>query len=182
MKVLGLALLGSVLMLSPALADDVTATKAAGDFYAFAQKAGSGLPTPAVRGKLAPLLTPHLSALLAEANAGEDKFAAENKDAPPLVEGSLYVSLFEGFTGYNVGACTGNEKTAHCAVNFTYTEKGGVEKDGKAAPTNWTDTLFLANAGDGWKVDDIGYGGTWDFGNKGRLSETLTQVAGFVSH
>ena len=28
----------------------------------------------------------------------------------------------------------------------------------------------------GWRVDDIVYGGAWDFGNKGRLSDTLKAV------
>jgi hypothetical protein len=48
--------------------------------------------------------------------------------------------------------------------------RGGPE-DSK--PVNWTDTIYLLHTPAGWKVDDIAYGGSWAFGNKGRLKETL---------
>ena len=38
---------------------------------------------------------------------------------------------------------------------------------------NWTDTVYLVLTANGWRVDDIGYGATWAFGNKGQLTETL---------
>ena len=57
-------------------------------------------------------------------------------------------------------------------MNLSYTEPG-------KAPFVWTDTVFLVNTPAGWRVDDIAFGGTWDFGNKGSLSETLKQVIGF---
>ena len=51
-------------------------------------------------------------------------------------------------------------------MNLTYQDKG-------QKPVSWTDTIYLVNTPAGWRVDDIGYGGAWDFGNKGRLSQTL---------
>jgi hypothetical protein len=45
--------------------------------------------------------------------------------------------------------------------------------------SNWTDTLLLVRTADGWKIDDIAYGGSWAFGNKGRLSDTLKQAISF---
>ncbi len=41
---------------------------------------------------------------------------------------------------------------------------------------NWTDTLLLVNTSQGWRLDDIAYGGGFQFGNTGRLSETLKTV------
>ena len=45
--------------------------------------------------------------------------------------------------------------------------------DRKDKPLSWTDTVYLVHSDAGWRVDDIAYGGTWDFGNKGRLTRTL---------
>jgi len=54
----------------------------------------------------------------------------------------------------------------HCAVTLTYDDR-------KDKPFSWTDTVYLVRTQAGWRVDDIAYGGTWDFGNKGRLTRTL---------
>ena len=40
----------------------------------------------------------------------------------------------------------------------------------------WTDTLVLANTPQGWRVDDIAYGANFQFGNTGKLSDTLHTV------
>ena len=40
-------------------------------------------------------------------------------------------------------------------------------------PVNWTDTAILARTRRGWRIDDIAYGGKWEFGNKGKLTDTL---------
>jgi hypothetical protein len=162
-------------LLSTAAQADEAMAKAAGDFYAVAHAAQSGLPDAATRAKLAPLVTPRLASLIDRASAAEESFTTANKNSPPLAEGDLYSSLFEGPTAYTVGACSGDAAKASCAVNLTHDDKGA------SGPTRWTDTLYLANTASGWKVDDIGYGGTWAFSNKGKLSETLEQVAGFVS-
>lgn len=164
----------ALLISVPAHAEDAM-TKAAGDFYAIIRTSNGGLPDAATRAKLAPLITPSLAHLLDAAARAEDRFMQANKNSPPLIEGDLYSSLFEGPTSFAIGDCSGNDKTAHCTVALAYDDKAS-----KAA-TRWTDTIFLANAGDGWKVDDIGYGGNWDFGNKGKLSDTLRQVTSFTS-
>jgi hypothetical protein len=166
---LGIALL---LTASAAKADEAM-TKAATGFYTAARSAGSGLPDAAARARLAPLMTPALQQLFANAAATEAHFTGAHKNLPPLIEGDIYSSLFEGPTQFAIGACTGSTTKATCPVALTYTDKNGI--------TRWTDTLFLASTASGWKVDDIGYGGNWDFGNKGKLSETLRQVAGFAA-
>ncbi|MBU6298031.1 MAG: hypothetical protein KGJ79_00880 [Alphaproteobacteria bacterium] len=128
-----------------------------------------GIPNEARLAKLAPFLSPALHRLLVEGDAAETKFNKANKDSPPLIEGDLFSSLFEGATSYKVGVCNGDAKQARCAVDLIYDDKHN-------PATRWTDTIYLVLTPNGWRVDDIGYGGNWDFANKGRLSATLRQV------
>jgi hypothetical protein len=128
-----------------------------------------GIPDAKTRAKLEPFISPSLDNLLIASETAERHFAAATKNmSPPLIEGDLFTSNFEGATALHVGACEIDAKGAHCAVALGY--RGGPED---AKPVNWTDTVYLLRMADGWKVDDIGYGATWDFGNKGRLKETL---------
>lgn len=129
-----------------------------------------GIPNAQGRAKYSPFLSPGLEALLVRGNEAEQKFAKANKNSPPLIEGDLFTSNFEGATSYRVGACRGDAKTGSCAVALTYDDRKDNPKD---KPLNWSDTVYLVATPSGWRVDDIGYGGSWDFGNKGRMSETL---------
>lgn len=133
-----------------------------------------GIPDAKDRAKYEPFISPALDAILKKGDEAEDKFAKANKDSPPLVEGDLFTSNFEGATAYKVGACTGDAKTGHCAVLLTYDP--GKTNNPKDKPFSWTDTVYLVATPAGWRVDDIGYGGTWDFGNKGKMTETLHMV------
>ena len=159
----------------PAQADDAAALHAAAEgFYKVYASfhPSDGIPDDAGRARYRPFVSPKLDALLAEAGDAEKKFAAANKDSPPLIEGDLFTSLFEGATQASVGACTASGSTGRCTVQLSYAPP-------KEKPTVWTDTVFLVNTPAGWRIDDIAYGGSWDFGNKGRLSQTLDQVSHF---
>ena len=155
----------------PARADDAM-TAAANAFYSVAvgmpALAGGGLPDAAARLRLQPLLSLRLNKALAEAAAAEARFKARNKDSPPLIEGDIFSSLFEGPTAWKVGVCRGDDKIAHCGATLTRQDPG-------QKPVAWTDTLVLANNG-GWKVDDIVYDANNAFGNTGSLSEMLKMV------
>ena len=151
-------------------------------FYAAYQTfhPSDGIPDVKDRAKYTPYISASLNSLLAGGDAAEAKFAAANKDSPPLIEGDLFTSNFEGATAVQIGACAGDGKTGHCAVNLTYDPgKTGNPKD-KAF--HWTDTAYLVNETGGWRVDDIGYGGSWDFGNKGRMRDTLKMAITDASH
>ena len=150
-------------------ADDAAMMAAANNFYAVYATfhPSDGIPDAKARAKYAPVISPALEKLLSEADAAEQRFATENKDSPPLIEGDLFSSLFEGATSYTVRSC--NVASASCAVDLVYDDK-------TAKPVHWTDTLHLIATPQGWRVDDIGYGGNWNFANKGRLTETLRQV------
>lgn len=156
-------------------ADDSAAMRAtANGFYGVYQTfhPSDGVPDAQGRARYQPFISPALDALLTQASDAEERYAKANKDAPPLIEGDLFSSLFEGATAIAVGACSGDGHSGHCAANLTHTDPG-------AKPTSWTDTVELVNTQAGWRVNDIVYGGAWDFGNKGKLSDTLKQVIGF---
>ncbi len=159
----------------PACADETAALHATAEgFYTVygSFHPSDGIPDDAGRARYRPFLSPRLDALLAQAADADKRFGLANKDAPPLVEGDLFTSLFEGATQITVGACAANGQTGRCTAVLTYASAGN-------KPTQWSDTVYLVNTPAGWRVDDIGYGGSWDFGNKGKLSETLNQVIHF---
>lgn len=130
-----------------------------------------GIPDAKGRAKYAPFLSPALEDLLKRGDQAEDKFAKANKDSPPLIEGDLFTSNFEGATAFKLGACTATAKAGQCKVSLTYDP--GKTSNPKDKPFTWTDTVYLVDTQQGWRVEDIGYGGTWDFGNKGLMSKTL---------
>ncbi|HEX4860403.1 MAG TPA: hypothetical protein VFV07_04145 [Rhizomicrobium sp.] len=130
-----------------------------------------GIPDTKGRAKYEPFISPALDTLLADGDKAEDRFAKANKDSPPLIEGDLFTSNFEGATAYKLGLCAAQGAKGSCKVTLTYDP--GKTNNPKDKPFSWSDTVFLVQTPSGWRVDDIGYGGTWDFGNKGRMSDTL---------
>jgi len=174
MRIALAALAFGVLLAGPVLADDAALHGAAEGFYRVYRTfhPSDGVPSGGDLAKYEPFISPALDSLLKQAGDAETRFAKANKDSPPLVEGDLFSSLFEGASSVAIGACEGDGGHGRCKVNLSYTEPG-------KAPFVWTDTVFLVNTPAGWRVDDIAFGGTWDFGNKGSLSETLRQVIGF---
>lgn len=162
---------------APSLAggtDDMA--KVVGEFYGAYSTfhPSDGIPDAKARVKYEPFISPALDALLKQGDVAEDKFAKANKDSPPLIEGDLFTSNFEGATAYKIGACSGDAKAGHCAVSLTYDP--GKTNNPRDKPITWIDTVYLIDTSAGWRVDDIGYGAAWDFGNKGKLSETLHSV------
>ena len=128
-----------------------------------------GIPDSAGRARLQPFLSPALNKLLADAAQAQARFSAKVKDSPPLLEGDLFTSMFEGVTQLKLQPCVTSGNGARCPVAFAH-----AGSDDKAI--TWTDTLLLVNTPQGWRVDDVAYGGGFQFGNTGRLSETLKTV------
>lgn len=170
-----LLLVAALLIAAPAAAQDASGmAKAVEGFYAVHQASDQdGIPDAALRAKYAPYISPGLATLLVDAAGAQDRFARKVKNAPPLVEGDLFSPNFEGITTFKVGACAPAAGGAHCAVALHYAAKNPTPQD---KPVDWTDTIYLVNAGGGWRVDDIAFGGNWDFGNHGRLSDVLKSV------
>jgi hypothetical protein len=171
MRPILLAMLG-LFCAAPALADD--AAGAAARFYGVygGFHPSDGIPDAGGRAKYAPLLSDRLNKLVAAAGRAEDQFHAKNKESPPLLEGDLFTSMFEGATSWKVGTCGGDAKAARCAVTLHHDAAG-------QKPVVWTDTLYLVAEAGGWKVDDVGYGAGFAFGNTGKLSDTLKSAVSF---
>jgi hypothetical protein len=173
-------ILATVLLLIPAglkaqpASDPAAAINAFYAVYASQQAQGGGIPDATGRVRYAPVLSPRLNKQLAAAAAAQVRLTAKVKNAvPPMLEGDIFSSLFEGATVWKVGACQGNAKTLRCPVALTYTPPPS-QKASK--PANWSDTILLENTPQGWKVDDVMYDAGFAFGNTGRLSSMLQMV------
>lgn len=132
-----------------------------------------GLPTSSQLQALTPLMSDRLLGLLRDAQAAQARELARHRGAePPLVQGALLVSLFEGATRLvYVQPVTGLN-----AWQATLTYQQG------SNAVEWQDRVWLVNqarAGTNrWVVDDIEFGGQWDFARQGRLSKMLGNVIG----
>ena len=132
----------------------------------------SGVPHSRARVKFVPVISRTLAKLLERADAAERNYAkVTKKQLPPLVEGDLFTSLFEGAQSFAVQEChRGATGSAACTIDLQYADAAG------KAPTRWTDKVFLIKQDRRWVVEDIEYGGEWQFMHKGRLRELLRRV------
>jgi hypothetical protein len=173
-------ILAAVLLLIPAglkaqpASDPAAAINAFYAVYASQQAEGGGIPDATGRLRYSPVLSPRLNKQLAAAANAQARLSAKVRNAvPPMLEGDIFSSLFEGATAWKVAACQGNGKTARCPVALTYAPPPS-QKASK--PANWSDTIVLENTPQGWKVDDVVYDAGFAFGNTGRLSNMLQMV------
>jgi hypothetical protein len=152
--------------------DNLPVRKAVQDFYAvYLRVHPSGVPAKAERTAFRAVVSPGLFDLLEKAAAAEGNYSRETKgEVPPLVEGDLFTSLFEGATSFSVLSCSTRQKGAACLVELTYADSAA-EK-----PFAWKDRIMLVKGRQRWAVDDIEYMGDWQFMLKGRLREVLEQV------
>ena len=123
------------------------------------------------------MLSPRLNKQLSQAAAAQARLTVRVKNAvPPVLEGDIFSSLFEGATAWKVGACQQDGKTARCPVALMHVETAqpGAKPQ---KPANWNDTLVLVDTSAGWKVDDVVYDAGFAFGNTGQLSDMLAMVA-----
>jgi len=156
-----------------ALADSATPAAAARGFYnLYMKEKPRGVPDDVTREKFAAVISPALELALADANTAEEAhFAATKNEEPPLFEGDIFSSLYEGASAYKLGQCAIESDNAYCDIELSYAEAPGDK------PTTWVDKLVLAKRAGGWKVDDIAFGATWDFGQHGHLRATLADIA-----
>ncbi len=179
------ALLLAVMLATPAVAQSQAVTApadpaaAANAFYAVYGPQvgkGGGIPDAATRLRFSAVLSPRLNAQLAAAAAAQARLTARVKNAvPPMLEGDIFSSLFEGATGWKVGACQSDANTARCPVALTHVAPA-IAGRAPVKPAQWNDTVLLTNGPQGWKVDDVIYDAGFAFGNTGRLSSMLRMV------
>ena len=130
----------------------------------------TGVPTVKEQRQFKPYLSASLAKLLNEAAGAEEKYHRSTKgEVPPLVEGDLFTSLFEGATAFKVLSC--DAANGSCLVDFSYVEAAN------GPPTRWKDKIYLVRNTSGWLINDIEYLGEWQFMHKGRLRDLLKEVA-----
>jgi hypothetical protein len=131
------------------------------------------MPSRAEMEKLAPLLTREFRTQFEAAiQAHECHLAKVGNGEPPLEQGDLLTSLFEGASSGGVGKITTENSRAIAEMHWTF---GASELNAK--PVTWTDALLLAREDGHWRVADIELREQWDFAHKGLLSERLTALA-----
>lgn len=153
-----------------AQAESAAAAETAADaFYrAHAAFGSPGLPEGETLRSYRPLLSKRLLALIADATRYRDTFAAAYPDdKPPYGDGDLFTSLFEGPTAHKIGKRTVLAPDRQSIeIELTYSEP-------RLPDTHWTDRALMLREDGQWKLDDIEYGGQWDFATRGRLSDAL---------
>jgi len=162
---------------SEALAADDPAASANAFYTVYRdQHVQGGIPDATGRLRYTPVLSPRLNKQLTDAAAAQARLTAKVKNAvPPMLEGDIFSSLFEGATTWKIGACQADAKSARCPVALSYTPPPS--QNAKAPkPASWSDTVILVQTPQGWKVDDVVYDAKFPFGNTGRLSEMLQMV------
>lgn len=128
-----------------------------------------GVPSEKEQLSFTPYLSASVKKLLKEAAAAERRYRRTTRgEVPPLVEGDLFTSLFEGASAFTVLSC--DSRTDSCLVEFSY-----LDPESKSS-TIWQDKVYLVKDARGWLVDDIEFLGNWQFMHKGRLKELLKQV------
>jgi hypothetical protein len=134
-----------------------------------------GLPQPAQVDALTVHLSPILISRLKRAYDGQQAYARRFPgDKPPLIEGDLFSSLFEGPTSYAIAEVVPDGERARVLVKFTFTDPA----TGQVVRT-WNDRYLVVRGPrvGGWLVEDVEYLGDWDFASKGKLSEALEYAA-----
>jgi hypothetical protein len=125
----------------------------------------SGAPTTEQLATLAPYLSDTLRALLAAARTrNEADIARAPDEKPSFAEGDLFSSMFEGPNAVAVFPDSARGSSRVATVRMTYTG---------SPPVTWVDRVVLTEQAGRYVIDDIEYGGTWDFANKGTLRGSL---------
>jgi len=121
---------------------------------------------------LSPFISTSFKNLLLEAKKAEDRYFHKTKgEVPPLIEGSLFFSLFEGAD--KIISITEETKTDQIAylIELEYRDRYG-----KKEKIRWQDRAVLVIENDRWAVNDLELLGKWSFGAKGKLSDILNNV------
>lgn len=152
-------------------AGDTLESTVSGFYNAYIKLKTRGIPAAKDLAEYTPYITPELAGLLKSADDAEIKYKADTKgEVPPLVEGDIFTSLFEGADSFKVLSCEEKGAKAACSVEFKNTNPG----DGKTF--TWKDSPVLEKGKSGWLISDVEYKGDWDFAVKGTLTQLLKNV------
>ena len=126
----------------------------------------TGAPTQKQLADLSPYLSDTLKSLLVAARKRNEADVARAPDEKPsFAEGDLFSSLFEGPNEAEVVADSARGAARVATVRMTY--------KGATPIVTWTDRVVLVLQQGRYVIDDVEYGGKWDFASKGTLKSTL---------
>lgn len=136
-------------------------------FYTMLDAAGIGrVPDSLQLEALRPYLADTLARALNGARVLRDSSQrASPTEKPPWADGDPFSSLFEGRTATVVKDTRTLGDTALVAVQFT--------NDRQKPAVVWIDTVVVVSQGGQYRIADIRYGSTWEFGFRGRLLNSL---------
>ncbi len=130
-----------------------------------------GIPQEKELAQFRPYLSQALMRDLQRGRQAEQRYQKVQGGAvPPLIEGDLFTSLFEGASGFSIISCAPRGETASCEVEFRALDP----KD--RSLFKWKDKIYLVRELRRWVVDDIEYLGSWPFMHKGRLKTVLAEA------
>lgn len=132
-----------------------------------------GLPNATQAAALAPHLSPRLNGLLHDALAGQQAYKARYpSDKPPMIDGDIFSSLFEGASSGEIDTVVKAEGHVTVRVKYSYNDP-----ETRKVIETWPDRFLLVRDGSRWLIDDLEYLGGWDFAPRGRLSAALAETA-----
>jgi hypothetical protein len=130
-----------------------------------------GIPSADELKQLQPFVSQALFKLLSQASETEIKYhAAATDPVPPLVDGDLFTSLFEGASTFKVDSCESDDAHASCQVRFTYKSGNGGDEE------KWKDKLLLVREDKQWRIDDIEFLGSDQSSQREYLTDTLSSI------
>jgi hypothetical protein len=118
-----------------------------------------GIPVRKNIDRLSPFISSDFRNLLIKVRVAEDKqYKVTKGSEPPLVEGSLFYSLFEGAHKYTAIKVEPNKKPVSYLVNLKY-----IDPYGKHEIVKWQDRAILIQENNKWVVHDLELLGKWHF-------------------
>lgn len=132
-----------------------------------------GIPDAGQIAILGKLITPEFRKFLLDAQGAEICHAHRLHNAePPLLEGDLFTSLFEGAGAGEIAAVRVAGASAEIDVAWKYQE------DPAGHVVAWQDRFYLVLQEGTWRITDVAHPGQWEFMYHGRVSNLLRDIAG----
>ena len=144
---------------------------ATGFYTVYLQIHPQGVPQEKEMVKFRRYFSTRLNENLEQARRAEKQYQKANRGAvPPLIEGDLFTSLFEGASAFRLLSCEARGDVGSCEIEFSAIDP----KD--RSVFKWKDKIYLVRQSRRWLIDDIEYLGNWAFMHKGRLRAVLMQA------
>lgn len=137
---------------------------------------GEGIPTANEIDSISPFISSYLKTLLLTCLNKEKCNTNSNESNAPLIEGSLFCSLFEGYTSV-IDITQDSIDNNRLYITFQFSDSITIENDGsRSLPFVWSDRAAMIYENKRWVVDDIDLLGNWQFGLKGSVKKILATI------